>query len=112
MTTARVLTSQRHNKVQRDQHQALHIVALAVLDEEVDEEDGYEEDDGLEVREEEGEVVVRDPADDHKQRYNERRNLLFETGIAALVKFVLHKAVGRKPKAERNSRSSCRHRCR
>lgn len=64
MRTRRVLTSQSHNKVQRDQHQALHIVALAVLDEEVDEEDGYEEDDGLKVREEEREVVVRDPADD------------------------------------------------
>ena len=58
------LTSQRHNKVQRNEHQALHVVALAVLDEEVHEEHRYEEDDGLEVREEEREVVVRDPADD------------------------------------------------
>ena len=62
----RVLTSQRHNKVERNQHQALHIVALAVLDEEVDEEHRDEEDDGLKVREEEREVVVRDPADDNE----------------------------------------------
>ena len=66
----------------------------------------------LEVSEEQGQVVVGDPADDHKQRYNECRNLLFETGVAGLVKFVPRKAVGRKPKAERDSRSSCRRRCR
>ena len=66
----------------------------------------------LEVSEEQGQIVVGDPADDHKQRYNERRNLLFETRVAVLVRFVRRKAVGRKPKAERNSRSNCRRRCR
>ena len=65
----------------------------------------------LEVSEEQGQVVVGDPADDHKQRYNERCNLLFGTGVVALVKFVPRKAV-RKPKAERDSRSSYRRRCR
>lgn len=39
-------------------HEALHVVRLPVLDEEVHEEDGDEKHDRFEVREEERQVVV------------------------------------------------------
>ena len=69
-------TGKGDDEVERDEHETLHVVRLAVLDEEVDEQDRDEEDNGLEVGEEQRQVVVRDPADYDEQGYDECSNLL------------------------------------
>lgn len=56
-------------------HGALEVVALAVLNEVVDNQDGDEEDHGLEALEVEGHGLVHDPAEDNEERSDKEGDL-------------------------------------
>ena len=56
-------------------HSALEVVALSVLDEVVDNQDGDEEDDGLEALEVQSHGLAHDPAKNDKEGCNEERDL-------------------------------------
>ena len=69
-------TGKGDHEVEGNEHETLHVVRLAILDEEVDEQHRDKEDDRFEVSEKEGEVVVGNPADDNQKRNNKGGNLL------------------------------------
>lgn len=60
--------AQRSNGVQAAQHSALHVIALTILDERVDQEDGGDEDDGFERLKVERQRLLDRPTDKDEDR--------------------------------------------